>query len=63
MVVNVLPADPLPPPPPFTNPKGQNSTFSEYGHVADQIKGNHKCSYMVPNILPAEPLPPFQSKI
>ena len=29
--------------------------FSEHGHVAYQIKGNHKCSYMVANILPAYP--------
>ena len=25
---------------------GQNSTFSEHGHVAYQIKENHKCSIM-----------------
>ena len=31
---------------------GQNSTFSEYGHVAYQIKGNDACSNMVTNILP-----------
>ena len=30
---------------------GQNSTFSEHGHVAYQIKGNHKCSNLVANIL------------
>ena len=24
--------------------KGQNSPFSKHGHVAYQIKGNHKCS-------------------
>ena len=36
--------------------KGQNSTFSEHGHVAYQIDGNHKCSYMVvANILSACP--------
>ena len=35
--------------------KGQNSTFSEHGHVAYKIKGNHKCSNMVANILPADP--------
>ena len=33
--------------------KGQNSTFSEYGYVAYQIKWNHKCSNLVANILPA----------
>ena len=31
--------------------KVQNSTFSEHGHVAYQIKENHECSNMVPNIL------------
>ena len=38
--------------------KGQNLTFSEHGHVAYQIKGNHMCSNMVANILPADPPPP-----
>ena len=28
---------------------GQNSTFSEYGHVAYQIKGNDACINMVEN--------------
>ena len=27
-----------------------NSTFSEYGHVAYQIKGNDACSNMVANV-------------
>ena len=39
-----LPADPLPPPPPPTlgiGSKGQNSTFSEHGIKAYQIKGKH----------------------
>ena len=31
--------------------KGQSSLFSEHGHVAYQIKENHKCSNMVSNIL------------
>ena len=31
---------------------GQNSTFSEHGCVAYQIKGNHRCSNMLANILP-----------
>ena len=30
----------------------QNSTFSEYGHLLYQIKGNDACSNMVTNILP-----------
>ena len=34
--------------------KGQVSTFSEHGHVAYKIKGNHICSNMVANILPSE---------
>ena len=34
---------------------GQNSTFSEYGHGAHQIKGYHDCSNMVANILLADP--------
>ena len=42
-------------PPPPLRPrewvKGQNSTFSEHGHLAYQIKVNHKCSNMVANIL------------
>ena len=35
--------------------KGQNSTFSEHGHVAYQIIENHECSNMVANILPKDP--------
>ena len=38
--------------------KGQNSTFSEHGHGAYQIKANHVCSNIVANILPAQPHPP-----
>ena len=34
--------------------KGQNSTLLERGHVANQIKGNHKCIDMVSNILPKD---------
>ena len=33
--------------------KGHNSTFSEHGHFAYQIKGNHEFSNMVATILPA----------
>ena len=39
--------------------KAQNSISSEHGHVAYQIKRNHKC--MVGNILPADPPPPCQN--
>ena len=53
---------PLPTPYPLTmGSKGQNSTFSEHGHVAYQIKDNHECSNMVANILPSDhhtPTPP-----
>ena len=31
--------------------QGQNKTFSEYGHVAYQIKADDACSKMVANIL------------
>ena len=37
---------------------GQNSTFSEHGNVAYEIKENHKCSNKVANILPADLPPP-----
>ena len=37
---------------------GQNSTFSEHGHVAYQNKENHKCSNMVATILPTDSLHP-----
>ena len=37
---------------------GQNSTFSENGHVAYKIKKNHEGSNMVPNMLPVAPPPP-----
>ena len=38
--------------------KGPNTTFSEHGHIAYQIKWNPECSKMVANILPADPPPP-----
>ena len=37
---------------------GHNSTFSEHGHVAYQIKENQECSNMVANIMPADPPSP-----
>ena len=46
-----------PPPSPTALGMGfisQNSTFSEYGHVAYQVKGNHECSNMVAKNLPAD---------
>ena len=36
---------------------GQNSTFSEHGHVAYQFNGITKCSLMVAIILSADTLP------
>ena len=44
MVANVLPADSTLPPPPTpptlgVGSKGQNSTFSEHGHVDIKFKG------------------------
>ena len=38
---------------------GQNSTFSEHGHVVYQIKENQECSNMVTNILPTDPPSPL----
>ena len=42
-------------PDPGVSSRAQNSTISEYGHVAYQIKGNHESSNMVATILPADP--------
>ena len=47
---------PLPDPP--VESKGQNSTFSEHGVCAYQVKENHECSNMVAIILPADPHSP-----
>ena len=44
VVANVFPADPW-----GWGQKVKNSTCSEYGHVAYQIKSNGTCSYMVAN--------------
>ena len=56
MVANILTADPLPTPDSGGGVKGKNSTFSEHGHVAYQIKVNHECNNMVAHILPSRPL-------
>ena len=48
MVANILPAD-HPSPTLWVGSKGRNSTFSEHGHVASQIKGNHKCCNRPPH--------------
>ena len=55
MVANILLADPD-----LTlgvGLKGQNSNFSEHGHVAYHIKGNRECNSMVAFFLPADPSP------
>ena len=58
MVANILPADPLPPPPTLgTGLIGQTSTFSEHVMLHIQLKGISKCSSMEANILPADPYP------
>ena len=38
--------------------RGSKFNFSEHGHAAYQIKGNHECNNMVANILPADPHAP-----
>ena len=48
-----------PHPNPGVRSKSQNSTFSDYCHVAYyQIKWNHKCSNMAAIIWPADHYPP-----
>ena len=50
----------LPPDPPSTlgmGSIGQNSTFSEHGHVAYRLNGTSKCSNIVANFLPADHTP------
>ena len=34
--------------------EAKSNFFSEYGHIAYQIKANHACSNMVANILPTD---------
>ena len=57
MVENILPAYPLP-----QNPRdgtiGQNSTFSEHGHVAYQIKWNHEMQQNGSKYFVRRPPPP-----
>ena len=40
----------------------QNSTFSEHGHVAYQLKGITKCSSIVANFLPTVPPSPYDHR-
>ena len=64
MVAYILPADPLlPPPDPGGGVKMSKLTFSKHGHVAYQLKWNHKCSHMVANISPADPQGPGGLKV
>ena len=46
----------LPPTDPRGGVKMSKLTFSKHGHVAYQLKWNHKCSHKVANISPADPL-------
>ena len=55
MVANILPT--IPPDPRGIGSIGQKSTFSEHGHVAYDIKGNHEFSNMKANILHSYPYP------
>ena len=58
MVANILPTDPQPTPLTLgTGSVGQNSTFSEHGHVTYQVKENQECTNMVANILLHTPYP------
>ena len=43
--------------------RGQTSTFSEYGHVAYQIKGNDACSNTVANSVHTLSIPEVGSKV
>ena len=54
---NILPADT--PPPLGMGPIGQNSTFSEHGHVTYQFKGNHEMQQHGSKYFARRPLPLF----
>ena len=54
IVANILPAD-HPAQPKGLVSKGQNSLFSEHGHVVYQVKWNYVCSIITEDFLPAEP--------
>ena len=57
MVANILPADP-PPPTLGMGSIGQNSAFSEHGHVAYQIKWNHEMQQHGSKYFARRPPPP-----
>ena len=52
MVANILPAYPLP-----KGSIGQNSTFTEHGHVAYQIKWNHEMQQHGSKYFACRPIP------
>ena len=54
MVENILHPDPLD----IGGQTVKNTTFSEHGLVAQQIKGNHECSNMVAIFYPQTTPPP-----
>ena len=54
MIANILHAYPSP----IALGDGSKLTFSEHGHVAYQIKGNHNCNNLVANHKPSGPTPP-----
>ena len=54
MIANILHAYPSP----IALGDGSKLTFSEHGHVAYQIKGNHNCNNLVANLKPSDPPSP-----
>ena len=54
MIANILHAYPSP----IALGDGSKLFFSEHGHVAYQIKGNHNCNNLVANLKPSDPPPP-----
>ena len=54
MIANILHAYPSP----ITLRDGSKFNFSQHGHVAYQIKGNHNCNNLVANLKPSDPPPP-----
>ena len=64
MAANILPPDPLlPPPAPGGGDKMLKLPFSEHGYVACQIKWNHECSHMVQIIPNADSPDPGGQKV
>ena len=59
MVANILPTDPLAPTTQGMGSIGQNSTFSEHGHVAYQFKGNQEMQPHGSNYFNRRPPSPY----